>query len=124
GKNVCTRYERSKHYYSDSVFYFLTIDNTSMGKRITPVSNASAPATNTVTSFDDYIVYEKDILNIVSSGRELYGENFDNTQSYTFPFTFPNLLNDTVWLQTDLVGRRVLPLPSGKFDVYYPSSPP
>ena len=22
GKNVCTRYERSKHYYSDSVFYF------------------------------------------------------------------------------------------------------
>jgi hypothetical protein len=124
GKNVCTRYERNKHYYSDSVFYFLTIDNTSMGKRITPVSNASAPATNTVTSFDDYIVYEKDIVNIVTSGREFYGENFDNTPSYSFPFTFPNLLNDTVWIQTDLVGRRVLPLPSGRFDVTYPSSPP
>jgi len=122
GKNAVIRYTRNKHYYSDSVFYFLTIDNTSFGKRITPLYNAATPATNTVTSFDDYIVYEKDNTNIVTSGREFYGENFDNTPSYTFPFTFPNLLNDIVWLQTDLVGRRVLPLPDGRFDVTYPGS--
>ncbi len=120
GANECTRYIRNKHYYSDSVFYFLTIDNSSFGKRITSVSNASTPATNMVTSFDDYIAYEKDLTNMVTSGRELYGENFDNTQNYSFPFSFPNLQNDTIWLQTNLVGRRVLPLGQGRFDVSYP----
>ena len=121
GKNVATRYVRNKHFYSDSVFYFLTIDNASMGKRITSASNASNSVTNTVNSFDDYIAYEKDLTNIVTSGREFYGENFDNTPSYSFPFLFPNLQNDTVWLQTNLVGRRVSPLADGRFDVTCPA---
>jgi hypothetical protein len=121
GNNVSTRYSRNKHYYSDSVFYFITLDNSSYGKRITPVANAAAPVTNVVNSFDDYQVHENDVTNIVTSGREFYGENFDNVQNYSFPFSFPNLQNnDTVWLQTDLVGRRVLPLPSGEFDISYP----
>ena len=117
GKNAATRYTYNKHYYSDSVFYFLTIDNSSFGKRINAQPNAAAAVTNTVNSFDDYIVHENDYTNLVTSGREMYGENFDNNLSYTFPFIFPYLQNDTVWLKTDLVGRN----PSGgSFNIGYP----
>ena len=119
GKNVSTRYTRNKHYYSDSVFYFLTVDNGSPGKRINTQVNASAPVTNIVNSFDDYTVHEIDATNLVISGREMYGENFDNNPSYSFPFTFPYLQNDTIWLQTDLAGRTA----SGgtnSFNVAYP----
>jgi len=107
GKSASTRYSRNKHYYSDSVFYFLTIDNSSPGKRIIMQPNVSAPANYTVTSFDDYAVHENDLITIVQSGRELYGESFENTQSYSFSFPFSNLQNDTVWLTTDLIGTRI-----------------
>ncbi len=123
GKSASTRYSRNKHYYSDSVFYFLTIDNSSPGKRITMQPTISAPANYTVTSFDDYVVHENDFINIMQSGRELYGESFENTQSHSFSFAFSNLQNDTVWLQTDLIGTRVTssnpPISSGTFNVNY-----
>ncbi len=122
GNAAPTRYSYNKHYYSDTVFYFLTIDNTSPGKRLQPASSATAP-TYTVNSFDDFQVHEEDLVNLVKSGRELYGENFDNTASYSFNFAFPNLQNDTIWLKTNILGRRVDPgtgVSPAAFDVNYP----
>jgi len=116
GKNAATRYTRNKNYYSDSVFYFLTIDNSSPGKRIGTQASSAAPVTNVVNSFDDYGVHENDVVNIVTSGRIMYGENFDNNPSYSFNFAFPFLQNDTVWLQTDIAGRST----GGAFNVGYP----
>jgi hypothetical protein len=118
GSTAVTRYGRNKHYYSDSVFYFLTIDNSSPGKRINLQASASTPTNYTVTSFDDFDLHEIDATNLVTSGREMYGENYDNTPSYSFNFTFPDLQNDTVWLKTNLVGRRTSG--SGAFQVIYP----
>ncbi len=122
GKNAATRYSRNKHYYSDSVFYFLNVDIPTNGKRITTQTDAAAPITNIVNSFDDYLFHENDATNLVTSGRELYGENFDNTPSYAFNFFFPNIQNDTVWLKTDLLGRRIQPLAAGSFNVTYPGA--
>jgi hypothetical protein len=122
GKNAVTRYTRNKHYYSDSVFYFLNVDIPTSGKRITTQTDAAAPVTNVVNSFDDYQFHENDATNLVTSGRELYGENFDNTQTFPFNFYFPNLQNDTVWLKTDILGRRVQPLGNGSFDISYPGA--
>ncbi|MEO8761365.1 MAG: type IX secretion system sortase PorU [Bacteroidia bacterium] len=116
GKNAPTRYYRNKHYYSDSVFYFLTVDN-SPGKRINMQAIAASPVTNVVNTFDYYDVHDKDFINLVTSGREMYGENFDNNPSYTFNFPFPYLQNDTVWLQTDLAGRSQT---GGAFNITYP----
>ncbi len=118
GKNAPTRYSRNKHYYSDSVFYFLTVDNSSPGKRITIQPNASAPANYTVTSFDDYAVHENDYVNIMQSGRELYGESFENVPTHSFNFSFLNLQSDTIWLKTDLIGTRTSG--NGIFNVSYP----
>ena len=70
GKNACTRYSRNKHYYADTVFYFLTVDNTP-GKRIQQQASSSMVPTYTVSGFDDCQVHETDGANLVKSGREL-----------------------------------------------------
>ena len=121
GKTVPIRYSYNKHYYSDTVFYFLTI-GTTPGKRIQ--TSASAGGANyTVNSFDDFQVHEIDGVNLVKSGREMYGENFENTASYSFNFSFPTLQNDTVWLKTSILGRRVDPgtgVGPATYDINYP----
>ena len=117
GKSAAIRYARNKHYYSDSVFYFLTIDNSSLGKRITMQPGLSTPANYVVSDFDDYAIHEIDETSIVQSGRELYGENFENQSSYSFTFPFSNLKNDTVWIKTDAIGTRTSD--SGSFIVNY-----
>ena len=118
GSNVSSRYSRNKHYYSDSVFYFLTIDSSSLGKRITMQPNAAPPANYNVNSFDDFGVHDNDLVTLVSSGRELYGENFDNVSSYSFNFPFPYIQNDTIWITANMVGRRTSA--DGQYDIEYP----
>ncbi|MGZ3865386.1 MAG: type IX secretion system sortase PorU [Bacteroidia bacterium] len=124
GKTATMRYVYNKHYYADTTFYFLTI-GTSQGKRI----QTSAPVTGTnytVTSFDDFQLHEVDGANLVKSGRELFGENFETTGSYNFNFNFPGLVNkDTVWVKTNVLGRRVDltgSIDTCYYDVYFPGS--
>lgn len=122
GANACTRYMRNKHFYSDTTFYFLTIGN-NPGKRLQPQASSTLPPTYTVTGFDDCQAHENDAVNVVKSGRELYGENFENTQQYSFSFNFPTLQSDTVWIKSSVLGRRVDPgtgVPPGAFDILYP----
>jgi hypothetical protein len=126
GSTAAMRYTFNKHYYSDTVFYFLTI-GTTPGKRIQP--SASVTGSNfTVNTFDDYQVHEVDGSNLVKSGRELYGENFENNvfpTAFSFNFPFANLQTDTVWLKTSLLGRRVDPgtgIPPAAYEVSFPGA--
>jgi hypothetical protein len=123
GTTASMRYAFNKHFYSDTVFYFLTI-GTTPGKRIQSATSASVP-NYTVTGFDDYQVHEVDGSNLVRSGREMYGESFENTSSYTFNFNYPSVQNDTVWIKTNILGRRVDPgggpaLPPSAYTISYP----
>ena len=75
--------------YSDTTFYFLTVSDTK-GLRIKDQS--SIPATQEITTFDDYDFHEIDRKNILAqapfagSGREWVGEEFsgNNEQIFTF----------------------------------------
>jgi hypothetical protein len=55
---------------------------------LTPESNFNT----TVTSFNDYMVFDKDEINLLESGRLWLGEKFDITTSYQFNFNFSNLI--------------------------------
>ena len=78
--------------YSDTTFYFLTVSDTK-GLRIKDQS--SIPATQEITTFDDYDFHEIDRKNILAqapfagSGREWVGEEFsgNNEQIFTFNCT-------------------------------------
>lgn len=102
-------FEHTQNIYSDSVFCFLTVGS-SQGKRVTSQSNV-AGATQTLTVFDDYQVYEKDerITLAQGSGREWYGELFDFETSQNFVFTTPGLVSGSPLTITSFVmGRSAL----------------
>jgi hypothetical protein len=78
------------HNYSDTTYYFICTD-LGPGKRIGTQASSSLTPTHTVTSFDDFQYHEKDDENLIKSGREWYGEEFDIINSYSFGFNFPNI---------------------------------
>ncbi|HNS11938.1 MAG TPA: type IX secretion system sortase PorU [Bacteroidia bacterium] len=92
--------------YSDTTYYFITAD-LGPGKRIQTVSDNSPNLT--VNSFDDRQVHEADLVNLLKSGREWYGESMDNiTNTRNFSFSFPNIVpGDTTFVKFNLLGRSL-----------------
>ncbi len=86
----CPKFKHELNIYADSSYYFITSDM-GAGKRIQTQPSTSATVTNTVTTFDDYAFHENDDLNFIKSGRQWFGEYFDNIASYNFSFSFPNI---------------------------------
>lgn len=91
-------YDKSKSIFTHNIniyskygYYFITSD-AGVGKRIEEKSNdipSSAPI-NVVQEFSDYQVHESELVNLAKSGKEFYGETFNEVLSYNFPFNFPN----------------------------------
>jgi len=79
----------TQNYYSNYGYYFVQ-QGTAPARQITPLAPETGTPTDSVASFLDYDVHEADLVNLATSGREFYGEQFGYTTSYTFPFTFPN----------------------------------
>jgi len=80
--------------YSTSACYFVTSD-AGTGKKIDE-KTITVPANATVhpvEEFIDYQVHENETVNLCQSGREFYGEKFNEVTTYTFPFTFPNTIS-------------------------------
>ena len=75
-----------KNLYADTAYYFLTVGQ-AHGKRVEDLP-AAAEASYTVSTYDDYAVYESDQHNIrkpeSGSGREWYGEAFSEGQNRSF----------------------------------------
>ena len=76
--------------YSDKAFYFLTVDG-GLGKRITTAADIAQPSTLQVTTYNDYVYFEEDEVNLFDNGQQWFGQNlsFDNTT--TINFNFENL---------------------------------
>ena len=92
-----TRFTHINNHYSSYGYYFLTEGTDTPLAFPVEQSVASGNAT-TVTSFDDYALYEKDAYNWASSGRELY-DSYDyasgNAKSYSF--ALPGITNDKAY---------------------------
>jgi len=98
------RFHHQKNLFSRKTFYFITTDLGNGGKRI---QSKGIPNFNvTVNSFDDYDFHEEDLENFIKSGAQWYGEKFDLTNSYSFNFSFPNLVQSTpVYVKTAVAAR-------------------
>jgi len=74
----------AKNIYCDSAYYFITYDQAA-GKRVeSKLSPTNSSSFQTV--FDEHLMWEEDKFNLIKSGREWYGDNFNNTGSYTYNF--------------------------------------
>ena len=96
--------------YSNYGYYFVSSD-AGTGKKITDKSIVlpSSPTINTVEEFVDYQVYEKDLINLASSGKEFYGETFKDVLSLNLPFSFPNpVLTNSITVRLDVAATSYI----------------
>lgn len=98
------------HRYSDTTYYFINVD-LGMGKRVNDISHQQASSslteTHLVTSYDDYVYHEKENINFIKSGRNSFGEFFDQSTPYSFPLTVSNIdLSSPVYIKSNIAGRN------------------
>ena len=86
-------YLPSLHYYSWQGYYFLT---DSQGPTLAPgdAATATGSPTSEVSYYDFRIHFEEETYNLISSGREWYGDVFKVIQEYNYPFQLPGELSD------------------------------
>jgi hypothetical protein len=102
-------FHHRKNLYSDTTYYYLTIGGT--GKRVAQQPVLPASATK-VTSYNSRYFYENDLVNLLNSGKEWFGEEFTNnpggtgTRNFTIDWTGLQT-SSPVTLISDLAGRSV-----------------
>ncbi|MFT2010319.1 type IX secretion system sortase PorU [Pontibacter sp. 13R65] len=79
-------FKHAYNIYSDTAYYFLRV-GMAPGARIGSRGQA-AGASQIITSYNELLFHERDLKNMVYSGREWYGEEFSSfttTRDFTFP---------------------------------------
>ena len=82
--------EHVNNIYSDKAYYFLTVDN-GAGKRISNNTPVTSPESLLVTTFNDYLVFEEDEVNLFANGQQWLGENLSTNNTTTVNFNFSNI---------------------------------
>jgi hypothetical protein len=96
-----------KHFYSDSAYYFIRIDD-EVASRMPVITSSPDPSNYEVNKFQDRAYIENDQVNFVKSGRNFFGEHFfDNTINYNFSFSMPDVLQVPAILRTRVAGRTI-----------------
>jgi hypothetical protein len=117
----CPDFSHEEHLYADSAYYFVNVD-LGLGKRIQNTASSSLPATHTVSTFDDYSIHETETVNFIKSGRQWFGELFDNIASYNFSFSFPNIVTSSPVKVSVALASRLIVSGSTSLSTYSVSS--
>ncbi len=97
-------YEYSQHLYSAEKCYFLTYGR-EPGVRIEMRNSLTENPTHTVGSFYDYQHHERDLVNLLGSGKTWFGELFDVTLNRSFEFSFANIRQEPVHINAYVASR-------------------
>lgn len=80
-----------KNLYATRSYYYITSKGAD-GKRISALPTITDAATTTVSIFDDYLFYERELNNIGKLGRRWFGEDFSIDEEQEFSFSIPNIV--------------------------------
>lgn len=84
-------FKHTYNIYSDTAFYFIRVGSAT-GLRVSYREQATG-STQTISSFDERVFHERDLRNMVMSGREWYGEDFSSfTLTRDIPLTAPDIV--------------------------------
>ena len=102
-------FRHRKNLYADTTFYYINIGGN--GKRIA-LQSAPGTANVTVNSYNERYFYENDLVNMLNSGKEWYGEEFTTiaggVSSRNFSVDWPGLvLSQPVNIVTEMAARSV-----------------
>lgn len=103
------RFSHSNNIYSDTSYYFFTPDK-GTAKTINKLDGLGNNPTKYVSTFSDYAVHERDYENMISLGKEWFGEKFtSDTTEREFSFSFPNLIkNESIFLGLHIIARSLV----------------
>ncbi len=102
---LTTTYTHNYNLYTDSVYYFLTINPDSPKPFLTQTESA-LPYNQYLTSFDEHLFHEKDEENLLASGRLWLGNHFLGSGNQSFPFIFPDIVPlSTININTHLFAK-------------------
>jgi len=105
--SVQNKFIHKKHDYSDVAHYFIGI-GVDAPSRITTVDETVLPANYVMTEFDDYQFHEKELMNLIGSGRLWLGETLKQFDDKSFNFSFPNIvIGADVKATTRMYGRTL-----------------
>ena len=79
--------------YATKGYYFVTSD-AGVGRKIETktITVPQGSPTVTVEEFTDYSVSENELINLANSGKEFYGQKFDERNTNSYVFNFPNIV--------------------------------
>lgn len=88
------RIDHATHAYTDVTGYFITIANIP-GKRVPIAEPVSYTANNASSTYTALGFYEKEVYNLLKSGRKWFSDKFDNyTRILALPdFNFPDMVS-------------------------------
>ena len=88
------KYKHETNIYSDTVYYFLTT-NQSTGLAITTIPSTAVEPTMIVNDFVDVTSHDEESINLLSTGKLWLGEDFiGEANERSFLFNFPDLITD------------------------------
>lgn len=94
-----------KHLYSDTKNFFITTD-AGIGARINTTGSVGLPATQVITTYNDYAFIEDNRVNIAQSGKQFVGDEFGGITDKSYNFNLPNLIStQSVKLNIAVVGK-------------------
>ncbi len=99
--------------YSLSTYYFITAD-LGLGKRISTRNSSSQTPNKFITSFNYFQLHELNnstgVNATIKSGRERFGEEFNNVLTYDFQFTVPDVITTSpMKYRAEVIGRAQTP---------------
>ena len=85
----------TKHIYSDSAYCFLNISSSKNPELLDSVNNNNQIFDQTITKFRDFKYLNQDKINLLKSGSQWFGDVFDLTNVFTYPFSFNNCIDSS-----------------------------
>lgn len=124
-------FTHQQNYYSTETYFYLTDQGT--GRTIDKVTEVAGDAGRKVFTFPNYSFYEKELVNLISSGSQWFGERFgiSASQSITIPLENPELTKPAIItvsgagrssassnMDVIMNGKSILNLPFGTYGEY------
>ncbi len=87
--------QTNSNLFATKSYYYIT-NSGGLGKRIQNPIQPTNPSTQTITTFDDYQFHEVDLINVVRTGRQWFGEAFNINNIQEFTFEVPNAVSSSL----------------------------
>lgn len=101
--SVKQEFEQTQDPYTFDSYYFIT-ENDKVST-VMDMQNSLPESTDKITAFDDYFLYEQDLVNVGETGREFYGENFLKTPSVSISLDTEGVTSDPAILRYEFISK-------------------